>query len=98
MFVREKRIGPYTYVYLVETVREDGHVKQRIIRNLGRKEEVLRHVGASRFAVSITNLTIQTTRPSPVSQQRLKMPHQHRHPQYCGSPGTAAWRSVNRPG
>jgi hypothetical protein len=27
MFVREKRIGPYTYIYLVETVREDGHVK-----------------------------------------------------------------------
>jgi hypothetical protein len=24
MFVREKRIGPYTYVYLVETAREQG--------------------------------------------------------------------------
>ena len=42
MFVREKRIGAYTYVYLVETVREDGKVKQRIIRNLGRKEDVAR--------------------------------------------------------
>ena len=40
MFVREKRIGPYTYIYLVETVRQGGHVKQRIIRNLGRKEVV----------------------------------------------------------
>ncbi len=40
MFAREKRIGPY--VYLVETVREDGRVKQRIIRNLGRKEDVER--------------------------------------------------------
>lgn len=40
MFAREKRIGPYTYVYLVETVREDGRVKQRIISNLGRKEDV----------------------------------------------------------
>ena len=29
MFVREKRIGRYTYVYLVETVREDGRTKQR---------------------------------------------------------------------
>ena len=38
MFIREKRIGAYSYLYLVETVREDGKTKQRIIRNLGRKE------------------------------------------------------------
>jgi hypothetical protein len=35
MFVREKRIGAYSYLYLVETVRENGKTKQRIIRNLG---------------------------------------------------------------
>jgi hypothetical protein len=40
MFVREKRIGAYTYVYLVENVREGGKTKQRIIKNLGRKEAV----------------------------------------------------------
>jgi len=40
MFIREKRIGAYSYVYLVETVREDGTTKQRIIQNLGRKEVV----------------------------------------------------------
>ena len=40
MFLREKRIGAYSYVYLVETVREDGTTKQRIIQNLGRKEVV----------------------------------------------------------
>ena len=40
MFVREKRINSYTYLYLVETVREDGRAKQRIIKNLGRKEAV----------------------------------------------------------
>jgi hypothetical protein len=40
MFVREKRIGAYSYLYLVETVRENGRTKQRIIRNLGRKELV----------------------------------------------------------
>jgi hypothetical protein len=28
MFIREKRIGRYTYVYLVETVREDGRIKR----------------------------------------------------------------------
>ena len=37
MFARDKRIGPYTYVYLVENVREEGRTKQRIIANLGRK-------------------------------------------------------------
>jgi hypothetical protein len=37
MFIREMCIGAYTYVYLVETVREGGKIKQRIIRNLGRK-------------------------------------------------------------
>ena len=36
MFVREKQIGSYSYLYLVETVRENGKTKQRIIRNLGR--------------------------------------------------------------
>ena len=41
MFARNKRIGPSTYVYLVENVREDGRTRQRIIANLGRKEVVL---------------------------------------------------------
>src|SRR3954469_6088878 len=56
MFVREKRIGPYTYVYLVETVREDGRVRQRIIRNLGRKEEVERSGDLDRLLRSATRL------------------------------------------
>ena len=53
MFVREKRIGPYTYVYLVETVREDGRTKQRIIKNLGRKDAVLASGGLDRLATSV---------------------------------------------
>jgi hypothetical protein len=56
MFVREKRIGPYTYVYLVETVREDGKIKQRIIRNLGRKEDVERRGDLDRLARSAGRL------------------------------------------
>jgi hypothetical protein len=56
MFVRDKRIGPYTYVYLVETVREDGRVKQRILRNLGRKEEVDRRGDLDRLARSAARL------------------------------------------
>ena len=50
MFVREKRINGYTYLYLVETVREDGRAKQRIIKNLGRKEAVVASGGLERLA------------------------------------------------
>jgi hypothetical protein len=56
MFVREKHIGRYTYVYLVETVREDGRTKQRIIRNLGRKEDVERRGDLDRLARSAVRL------------------------------------------
>ena len=51
MFVREKRINGYTYLYLVETVREDGRAKQRIIKNLGRKEVVVGSGELERLAV-----------------------------------------------
>src|SRR5215204_2735393 len=53
MFVREKPINGYTYLYLVETVREDGRAKQRIIRNLGRKEVVVASGGLERLASSV---------------------------------------------
>ena len=56
MFVREKHIGRYTYIYLVETVREDGRTKQRIIRNLGRKEDVERRGDLDRLARSAARL------------------------------------------
>ena len=56
MFVREKRIGPYTYIYLVETVREDGKTKQRIIHTLGRKEDVEQRGDLDRLARSIARL------------------------------------------
>jgi hypothetical protein len=56
MFIRDKRIGPYTYVYLVETVREGGKTKQRIIRNLGRKDEVERRGDLDRLARSAARL------------------------------------------
>jgi len=57
MFIREKRIGAYTYVYLVETVREDGKIKQRIIRNLGRKEDVEAAGDLDRLARSAARLS-----------------------------------------
>src|SRR5919202_2101247 len=52
MFVREKRINVYTYLYLVETVRENGRAKQRIIKNLGRKEAVTASGALERLASS----------------------------------------------
>src|ERR687893_1161812 len=53
MFVREKRINGSTYLYLVETVREDGRTKQRIIKNLGRKEAVTASGALERLASSV---------------------------------------------
>ena len=53
MFVREKHINGYTYLYLVESVREDGRAKQRIIKNLGRKEVVVASDELERLASSL---------------------------------------------
>ena len=53
MFVREKRINGYTYLYLVETVREDGRTKQSILKNLGRKDAVLADGSLERLASSV---------------------------------------------
>src|SRR5919112_817252 len=53
MFVREKHINGYTYLYLVETVREDGRAKQRIIKNLGRKEALAASGALERLASSV---------------------------------------------
>src|SRR5947209_10173966 len=53
MFVREKHINGYTYLYLVESVREDGRSKQRIIKNLGRKEVVVASGELERLAASV---------------------------------------------
>jgi hypothetical protein len=53
VFVREKHINGYTYLYLVESVREDGRAKQRIITNLGRKEIVVASGELERLAASV---------------------------------------------
>ena len=53
MFVREKRINGDTYLYLIETVRENGRAKQRIIKNLGRKEAVTASGALERLASSV---------------------------------------------
>jgi transposase len=53
MFVREKTVNGYTYLVLVESVREGGRTKQRIIKNLGRKESVLANSDLERLAASV---------------------------------------------
>jgi hypothetical protein len=40
MFVRVKKIGAYEYLYLVENSREGGRHVQRVIKALGRRDEV----------------------------------------------------------
>ena len=40
MFVRVKKIGAYEYLYLVENAREGGRHVQRVIKALGRRDEV----------------------------------------------------------
>jgi hypothetical protein len=40
MFVRVKKIGNYEYLYLVENAREGGPHVQRVVKALGRRDEV----------------------------------------------------------
>src|SRR6201987_4528771 len=56
MFARDKRMGPYTYVYLVENVRENGRTKQRIVANLGRREVVVARGDLDRLARSVARM------------------------------------------
>src|SRR5258708_3117709 len=56
MSARDQRSGTYTYVYLVENVREEGRTKQRIIVNLGRKEVVVARGDLDRLARSVVRL------------------------------------------
>src|ERR1700710_412418 len=40
MFVRVEKSGGYEYLYLVENIREDGRHVQRVVKALGRRDEV----------------------------------------------------------
>src|ERR1700733_4522429 len=40
MFVRVKKIGRYEYLYLVENAREGGRHVQRVVKALGRRDEI----------------------------------------------------------
>src|SRR3954471_9026646 len=82
MFVREKRINGYTYLYLVETVREGGRAKQRIIKNLGRKEAVTASGALERLASSVARYAeravvlsqLEAGNPDALACQRIGAP------------------------
>jgi hypothetical protein len=74
MFVREKPIGPYRYVYLVESVREQGRTKQRIIKNLGRKEQVAANGDLDRLARSAARLAQRSMILSLLDQDGVPTP------------------------
>src|SRR3954468_20248862 len=82
MFVREKRINGYTYLYLVETVRENGRAKQRIIKNLGRKEALAASGALERLASSVARYAeravvlsqLETGNPERLACKRIGAP------------------------
>jgi hypothetical protein len=53
MFVREKTARGHTYLYLVESVREGGRVRQQVIRALGRKDVLLASGELDRLIASL---------------------------------------------
>ena len=53
MFVREKVARGHRYLYLVESVREGGRVRQRIVRPLGRKDALLASGELDRLIASL---------------------------------------------
>ena len=53
MFLRDKTINGYTYLYLVESMREGARTKQRIIKNVGRKDAVVASGELERLAASV---------------------------------------------
>jgi hypothetical protein len=82
MFVREKNINGYAYLYLVESVREDGRAKQRIIKNLGRKEIVVASGELERLAASVARYAeravvlsqLETGNPDGLACKRIGAP------------------------
>ena len=53
MFVREKTARGHRYLYLVESVREGGRVRQQIVRALGRKDVLLASGELDRLVASL---------------------------------------------
>jgi hypothetical protein len=93
MFVREKPIGPYRYVYLVESVREGGRTKQRIIKNLGRKEQVDAKGDLDRLARSAARLAQRSMILSPSASGAISSVATLPRPRRTPPSATRSWRT-----
>jgi hypothetical protein len=71
MFVREKTAKGHAYLYLVESVREGGRVRQRIIRALGRKDALLASGELERLAAAFARYTERAVVLSEMAAGRL---------------------------
>ena len=56
MFVREKTARGHRYLYLVESVRDGGRVRQQIVRALGRKDVLPARGELDRLVASLARL------------------------------------------
>ena len=99
MFLREKTINGYTYLYLVESLREGARTRQRIVKNLGRKDAVLASGELDRLAASVARFAeralvlaqVESGNPDGLTCRRIG-----RHP---GGAQRASWRpSLRVPG
>ena len=62
MFVRVKKIGAYEYLYLVENAREGGRHVQRVIKALGRRDEVEARARGGVLERAVTAVAVQPAR------------------------------------
>jgi hypothetical protein len=71
MFLREKISKGHAYLYLVESVREGGRVRQRVIRALGRKEALLASGELDRLTASFARYSEQAILLSDMAAGRI---------------------------
>src|SRR5512134_704031 len=71
MFVREKTARGHRYLYLVESVRDGGRVRQQIVRALGRKDVLLASGELDRLVASLARHSERATILSEMDAGRL---------------------------
>src|SRR5215210_9438149 len=71
MFLREKISKGHAYLYLAESVREGGRVRQRVIRALGRKEALLASGELDRLTASFARYSDQAILLSDMAAGRI---------------------------
>src|SRR5512147_1537066 len=77
MFVREKTARGHRYLYLVESVRDGGRVRQQIVRALGRKDVLLASGELDRLVASLAR---HSERAMILSEMEASLLHPHWRP------------------